>query len=295
MSDSDLGNAGIIQQAIRGVGAILDKNFFGLLVVVFQIFFNVASAELFTGESILKFVGRVQLILGVFTMFQLAMSILKGIVNPDNFFGKDKGVKSIISRIVIALIMLTLITPISIPAAKNEYEKQINNNGILFGASVTVTKNNMKEVLSDEFVSNLKKAGTKGIVDVEYVPVNKETRDLAPDDETREEMMVRLDYLRSKETDMVLVAFPGDERATNGCLAAGRGFFHINAYGDAEPCPFSPYSDTNLLKTSLREALSSPLFCKLKEKGNLEDEHVGGCVLFEKQEHVQDILKGNTI
>ena len=66
-------------------------------------------------------------------MFQLAMSILKGIVNPDNFFGKDKGVKSIISRIVIALVMLTLITPISIPAAKNEYEKQINNNGILFG------------------------------------------------------------------------------------------------------------------------------------------------------------------
>ena len=107
--------------------------------------------------------------------------------------------------------------------------------------------------------------------------------------------MVRLDYLRNKETDMVLVAFPGDERATNGCLAAGRGFFHINAYGDAEPCPFSPYSDTNLLKTSLREALNSPLFCKLKEKGNLEDEHVGGCVLFEKQEHVQDILKGNTI
>ena len=176
-----------------------------------------------------------------------------------------------------------------------EVMKRLNNNGILFGASVTVTKNNMKEVLSDEFVSNLKKAGTKGIVYVEYVPVNKETRDLAPDDETREEMMVRLDYLRSKETDMVLVAFPGDERATNGCLAAGRGFFHINAYGDAEPCPFSPYSDTNLLKTSLREALSSPLFCKLKEKGNLEDEHVGGCVLFEKQEHVQDILKGNTI
>lgn len=176
-----------------------------------------------------------------------------------------------------------------------EVMERLRNNWILFGASVTVTKNNMKEVLSDEFVSNLKKAGTKGIVYVEYVPINKETRDLAPDDETREEIMLRLDYLRNKETDMVLVAFPGDERATNGCLAAGRGFFHINAYGDAEPCPFSPYSDTNLLKTSLRESLNSPLFCKLKEKGNLEDEHVGGCVLFEKQEHVQDILKGNTI
>ena len=145
--------------------------------------------------------------------------------------------------------------------------------------------------------------GTK--IDESYIKLLEQKRNLIPvisieghketDDETREEMMVRLDYLRSKETDMVLVAFPGYERATNGCLAAGRGFFHINAYGDAEPCPFSPYSDTNLLKTSLRESLNSPLFCKLKEKGNLEDEHVGGCVLFEKQEHVQDILKGNTI
>ena len=41
-----------------------------------------------------------------------------------------------------------------------EVMERLRNNGILFGASVTVTKNNMKEVLSDEFVSNLKKAGT---------------------------------------------------------------------------------------------------------------------------------------
>lgn len=133
MSDSDLSNAGVVQQAIRAVGAVLDKIFFGLLVVVFQIFFNVASAELFTGDSMLKFVGRVQLILGVFTIFQLAMSILKGIVNPDQFFSKDKGFSNVITKVVIALFLLAVIMPISIPGAQNEYEKQVNNNGILFG------------------------------------------------------------------------------------------------------------------------------------------------------------------
>ena len=133
MSDSDLSNAGIVQQAIRAVGAVLDKIFFGLLVVVFQIFFNVASAELFTGDSMLKFVGRIQLILGVFTMFQLAMSILKGIVNPDQFFSKDKGFSNVITKVVISLFLLAVIMPISIPGAQNEYETQVNNNGILFG------------------------------------------------------------------------------------------------------------------------------------------------------------------
>lgn len=44
---------------------------------------------------------------------------------------------------------------------------------------------------------------------------------------------------------MVFLSFSGDEKYVGGCLAAGRGFFHINANGEVEPCPFSPYSDVN--------------------------------------------------
>ncbi len=133
MTDSDLTNAGLVQSVFRNIFRIIDDVFYGLLVIVFQVFFNVASAELFTGEALLKFVGRVQLILGVFTMFQLAMSILKGIVNPDQFFSKDKGFSNVITKVVISLFLLAIIMPISIPGAQNEYEKQVNNNGILFG------------------------------------------------------------------------------------------------------------------------------------------------------------------
>ena len=71
----------------------------------------------------------------------------------------------------------------------------------------------------------------------------------------------------------MLISFPGDEVLSGGCLAAGRGFFHINARGGVEPCPFSPYSDTNLAECSLEEALDSPLFRHLRERGLLEQEH----------------------
>lgn len=91
---------------------------------------------------------------------------------------------------------------------------------------------------------------------------------------------------------MVFIAFPGDEKSSGGCLAAGRGFFHINAHGGAEPCPFSPYSDTSLKEVSLEEALDSPLFRHLQENGNLEKEHIGGCVLFEQRDLVQKLLRG---
>ena len=73
-------------------------------------------------------------------------------------------------------------------------------------------------------------------------------------------------------------------------MAAGRGFLHINSHGGAEPCPFSPYSDINIKDTSLREALRSTLFMALQSGGLLNDDHEGGCVLYEKREQVEKLL-----
>lgn len=167
----------------------------------------------------------------------------------------------------------------------------LNTLGILFGASVTVTKQNMNEVLSDEFIENLKGSGAKAVIYVEYVPMDEKTKEIALDDVDRDRMMSRLDEIRKKEyDDMIFIAFPGDEDTSNGCLAAGRGFFHINAHGGAEPCPFSPYSDMDIIKSSLKEALQSPLFKKLQQSGNLSEKHIGGCVLFEQKDKVQKLL-----
>lgn len=171
---------------------------------------------------------------------------------------------------------------------------QLHKKGILFGASVTVNKNNMQEVFADEFVCKLKENGAKAIVYVEYVPVDHGSEGLALDDQSRDTMMKQLNKMREKISEMVFVAFPGDEKTSGGCLAAGRGFFHINAHGGAEPCPFSPYSDMNVAETSLKECLNSPLFHKLQKHGNLLQEHNGGCVLFEQEEQVRRLLAEET-
>ena len=73
-------------------------------------------------------------------------------------------------------------------------------------------------------------------------------------------------------------------------MAAGRGFFHINSHGGAEPCPFSPYSDVSLRNRSLRDALRSPLFLALQSGDVLLDDHDGGCVLYEKRDLVEKLL-----
>ena len=132
MGESDLSSRTIVSDVIRTLFSTLDRPVYLLLGIVYELFFNVASADIFSNETIFKFYGRVQVILGIFMMFQLAMTILKGIVNPDTFTG-DKGARAIITKIVTALVLLTLLMPVSIPSPKNEYEIQINNNGILFG------------------------------------------------------------------------------------------------------------------------------------------------------------------
>lgn len=169
--------------------------------------------------------------------------------------------------------------------------KELTGRGILFGSSVTVQKDNMAEVMGDEFLENLISRGCKAVIYVEYVPVNKETADLALDDGDRAYMTKRLVQLRKQYPLLLFVSFPGDEKTSGGCLAAGRGFFHINAYGSAEPCPFSAYSDTSLNDVSLEEALQSPLFLKLQNSGTLMTEHTGGCVLFEQEDKVKQLCE----
>ena len=162
--------------------------------------------------------------------------------------------------------------------------------GLIYGASVTVTTENVEEVTSRAWLDGLAAQGCRLVIFVEFVPVTEEARHLAPGEAERALLMERIDAIRAESGEMVLLAFPGDELATEGCMAAGREFFHINSHGGAEPCPFSPYSDSNVKETSLKDAIASPLFQQLQEQGVLEGEHTGGCVLYEKRAQVEALL-----
>lgn len=135
MGDSYLESSNLGRDLIRSIFAFLDRPAYWLLGIAYQLFFNVASADIFSNNTIMKFYGRVQVILGVFMMFQLAMVFLRGIIDPDSFTGaKDgKGGGTFLKRVAMSLILITLLMPISITSPRNEYEKQINNNGLLFG------------------------------------------------------------------------------------------------------------------------------------------------------------------
>lgn len=166
----------------------------------------------------------------------------------------------------------------------------MRKNNIAFGASLTFTKGNLHSLVSKEFINQLHDFGCKVVFFIEYVPVDEKTMDIAPTDDERESLLYEIERLRNDYRDMLFLSFPGDEKTSGGCLAAGRGFFHINSTGGAEPCPASPYSDINVKETSLLEALNSNLFRSLRDGGILMDDHEGGCVLFEHKDDVERLL-----
>ncbi len=148
---TDFMSPDIIADAIRTVFTFFDFIFFGLLQGVYQVFFNVATAELFSNALIRDFYYRCQLVIGVFMLFKLAVTILEGIMDPARVTDKKAGAGKIISRIITSLVILALITPINIPTPQNSWEKQVNNNGLLFGALYSL----QERILSNNTIGKL--------------------------------------------------------------------------------------------------------------------------------------------
>ena len=75
---------------------------------------------------------------------------------------------------------------------------------LIFGASVTVTTENLKEVTSEGFLKSLSERGCKLVIYVEYVPVTEESTELAISDEQREYLIAEVKRIRSDHQDIPL-------------------------------------------------------------------------------------------
>ena len=168
---------------------------------------------------------------------------------------------------------------------------ELSKGMVFFGVSITATKTNLSVISGRAFVGHMRDRGCKIVFYIEYVAADGSVH-LAPNEQDRTQLAASIESLRSEYGDMIFLSFPGDEENLGGCLASGKGFFHINPFGAAEPCPFSPFSDTNLSERTLLDALASPLFEKIRALDVLKDKHEGGCVLFTHEEKIRGIASG---
>ncbi|MDD1720749.1 MAG: radical SAM protein [Euryarchaeota archaeon] len=167
--------------------------------------------------------------------------------------------------------------------------KNMRAEGIFFGCSLTLTRSNAATITDTNFVKNLIEAGTRLLLLLEYVSFEEGTDDWVLTDEQRSHLRQKIEAFRA-QLPALFIAIPGDEEQYGGCLAAGRGFVHISAGGDVEPCPATPFSDASVATVSLKEALQSHFLQTIRQQHDSLNETEGGCVLWTEREWVRSLL-----
>ena len=167
---------------------------------------------------------------------------------------------------------------------------QMNKLSIFFGLSLTLVRKNFDAITADGFINRCVNYGCRFFIFLEYTPTQQGTEDWVLTDDQRSKVRTKISDYRSRYHSL-FIAVPWDEEDVGGCLSAGRGFVHINATGDLEPCPFAPFSDTNVRDNSLKDALQSKLCEKIRQFPELSRERGGGCVLWKERELVQSLMR----
>ncbi len=156
--------------------------------------------------------------------------------------------------------------------------------GIFFAVSTTQTSKNTDILTSDEFIDFLIKKGCILLWNFHYIPIGR-----APDfslmatPEQRNQIRERFAYFRATKP-ILMVDFWNDGCLTQGCIAGGRKYFHVNARGDVEPCVFCHFASDNVKEKSLIEALNSPLFREIRSRQPFSENYFRNCPLIDHPE-----------
>lgn len=191
--------------------------------------------------------------------------------------------------------------------------RTLRQKGVLFGISVTITRNNYRYWMQHMHIDALIDQGVRIGAFMEYIPLSPppvasgctgyHDTDRANEIDTygmdhhlmltgeeRSEFRRKMLYYRENK-NLYIIHSPGDEEKFGGCVSAGRGFAHITPIGDLTPCPVSNIATHNLSRSSLQDALSGRLFREIRENEHLLETEGMPCALFAHPREVDALAR----
>ncbi|MCL6450943.1 MAG: radical SAM protein [Acetobacteraceae bacterium] len=167
----------------------------------------------------------------------------------------------------------------------------LRERGVPFGFSLTLTRHNCREVMSEEFIDFLVKKGCRYGWTFHYIPIGSDVdTDLLVTPQQRAWLARQVPKLRMSYP-LLFADFWNDGQLTGGCIAGGRRYFHINARGEIEPCAFVHFSVDSIYDKSLKEALASPLFKAYQCRQPFSSNFLRPCPLIDVPQALRDIVK----
>ena len=153
-----------------------------------------------------------------------------------------------------------------------------------FGISCCYTSKNGEMIGSEAYFDQMVAWGARFCWFFTYMPVGADAGpELMVTPEQRAFMYHQVRTFRETKPIFTL-DFWNDGEYSQGCLAGGRVYLHINANGDYEPCAFIHYSDTNVRTHTLLQVLQAPLFTEYRRGQPWNGNHLRPCPLLDNPE-----------
>lgn len=115
----------------------IDTIIYGFVDYVYDIFNALAKVNLFKTEDYQTIVSRIYVILGLIMLFVLAYSLLKAVINPDEFAKGESSFPKLIKNVVVSLAIIAIL-PTAFTVAFNFQNAVLNKNtipGLVFGVN----------------------------------------------------------------------------------------------------------------------------------------------------------------
>lgn len=163
----------------------------------------------------------------------------------------------------------------------------------IFGTSICYTSKNYDAVTSDKFYDMEIEAGAKFALYFHYMPIGSDADTsllLTPEQREHVYRTIRKKRRTRNGKPIFVMDFQNDGEFVGGCIAGGRNYFHINSEGDAEPCVFIHYSDSNIREKSILECLRSPLFKQYYKGQPFNDNMLRPCPMLENPQALRHII-----
>lgn len=168
---------------------------------------------------------------------------------------------------------------------------RLKERKLLFGISCCYTSKNVEVIGSEEYFDSMIDMGAKFAWLFTYMPIGAAAvPELIATAEQRKFMYEQIHKFR-KTKPLFTMDFWNDGDAVGGCIAGGRGYCHINANGDMEPCAFIHYSDSNIKEKTLLECYQSPLFMAYRRSQPFNDNMLRPCPVLDNPGRLTQVVE----
>lgn len=168
---------------------------------------------------------------------------------------------------------------------------RLKERKLLFGISCCYTSKNVEVIGSEDYFDSMIDMGAKFAWFFTYMPIGAAAvPELIATAEQRKFMYEQIHKFR-KAKPLFTMDFWNDGDAVGGCIAGGRGYCHINANGDMEPCAFIHYSDSNIKEKTLLECYQSPLFMAYRRSQPFNENMLRPCPVLDNPGRLTQIVE----